>query len=599
MVSNMMLVRGMVLASFLVIVSSGCTKKESKQIKPQETEARAYEEVWRNNFVTEFCNTAAKDVQCMPDGGLVMTVPVELSSPGWIYVSLKAKSTKGTLIWATLNDEAQEKSVVAISTESAISEGMRQMAAGSHQVKIWLNGEATIENVTVRRIPEIVFYMAEYMEKETPLQYFSHSKEFLETHVFPHCNAIVSNRSRNNAYASDIAKWRASGRQWMLNSGLKGIRGKSSAEMSTALKSNLVSNIYDAILLDEAQHEDAAFFARYAEALDLVRSEPAIEGKWIIFFSGWTDGVKDYKPLIEGIMRNGAAIAPECYVDEQPTEAALEKFMGKWVSGKMREWKKLFPSIEQCMLLTLATANDSLRYSNDRYVNVDYKVHLDRQLHLLANDPAFANLSGLCNWTAHYCDEEALRWYGKLLRHYCIEGHTEKLSSDPYETKHLLNGDFEGRESDWTFSPAAEGSIVVLGTGEIPPRASNYSPVPQGKYVLCMKRTPQVANLISQEIRELVPGQTYSVKFFSQNLTDSKTRIPVPLTIRIEGVEILPEKSRDRVWEKESSSSNCVTSHYRVFRAAGKTAKLTIVDIPAAEKQDIWLDLVQVQPYML
>ena len=40
-------------------------------------------------------------------------------------------------------------------------------------------------------------------------------------------------------------------------------------------------------------------------------------------------------------------------------------------------------------------------------------------------------------------DEEILRWGVKLLRHYCIEGKTERLTNDPYRLSHITNADFE------------------------------------------------------------------------------------------------------------------------------------------------------------
>lgn len=53
------------------------------------------------------------------------------------------------------------------------------------------------------------------------------------------------------------------------------------------------------------------------------------------------------------------------------------------------------------------------------------------------------------------CEEEYLRWCAKLLRHYCIEGSTERLTNDPYVLNHIQNADFEQGLDDWTVEPAA------------------------------------------------------------------------------------------------------------------------------------------------
>ena len=53
---------------------------------------------------------------------------------------------------------------------------------------------------------------------------------------------------------------------------------------------------------------------------------------------------------------------------------------------------------------------------------VDYKVYLDMQMHLLANDPVLFGLYGIQWYHNGYVDEEILRWSAKLFRHYGIEG---------------------------------------------------------------------------------------------------------------------------------------------------------------------------------
>ena len=105
----------------------------------------------------------------------------------------------------------------------------------------------------------------------------------------------------------------------------------------------------------------------------------------------------------------------------------------------------MYSSIPNCMTNTCPTAN--------------FRIHLDMQMEILANEPVYAGLYGVQLYRSPYADPDMLRCSAPLLRHYCIEGRKDRCFHDPYELKHLLNPDFEEGTAHWELQPAAPGSI--------------------------------------------------------------------------------------------------------------------------------------------
>ena len=93
--------------------------------------------------------------------------------------------------------------------------------------------------------------------------------------------------------------------------------------------------------------------------------------------------------------------------------------------------------------------------------HVNFKVYMDMQMNLLANDPVFFGLYGIQWYHNGYVDEEDLRWAARLFRHYGIEGHRHRLTADPYILSHIINPDFEQENLAWTLHPAEKHSIRV------------------------------------------------------------------------------------------------------------------------------------------
>ena len=96
------------------------------------------------------------------------------------------------------------------------------------------------------------------------------------------------------------------------------------------------------------------------------------------------------------------------------------------------------------------------------------------------------------------------------------------------------------------------------------------------------------------------------------DLSDSETEKLVPLSISVDGVEILTEETVDRPWTSiywDSDTDEEVTVNWnyrlRVFRAEGETAELILSDWPEEDDPGdevghrvLW-DFIQVQRFFM
>jgi hypothetical protein len=252
--------------------------------------------------------------------------------------------------------------------------------------------------------------------------------------------------------------------------------------------------------------------------------------------------------------------------------------------------------------------------------NVDYHVWMDQQMNAVANHPVMAGMGGLEWWTSALADEETVRFVGKLYRHYAIEGKTNLLTTDPLFLTHIQNADFEQGLDGWTLHPAEEGSIAAKRFpryGRIEGRFMGLGrpadPEHIGDTFLWMKRSERGPNTFSQTIKDLKPGRLYSMKMFScdyNDLVHSQARKLEEVNkfmgnVVLEGVDIDTKRSFTEMYASgpEPKIPVWITYFWKVFRAQGPTAQLTVSDWPseqapgAAFGQEQTFNFLEIQPY--
>jgi hypothetical protein len=204
----------------------------------------------------------------------------------------------------------------------------------------------------------------------------------------------------------------------------------------------------------------------------------------------------------------------------------------------------------------------------------------------------------------------------KLFRHYGIEGKTGMLTGDPYVLSHVDNPDFDEWREGWTFSPAEPGLMEVKyrdGYGSLQGRwYGGHLPPDNGNHFLWTKRSGNRPNRISQEIKNLQPGRLYSLKMITGNYQDLSVDEAHAVSIRIDDVEPIPDKSYQAVVKQRYRTGlgySCDKNpawfnfHLKVFRAKASAATLTISDWTGEKDpggpvgQEISYNYLELQPY--
>ena len=124
-----------------------------------------------------------------------------------------------------------------------------------------------------------------------------------------------------------------------------------------------------------------------------------------------------------------------------------------------------------------------------------------------------------------------------------------------------------------------------------------------------MKRTEKGPNRVRQTVRGLEPGRLYSLKLISMDLLQTDWERKLPISIALEGTEMIDALCFQAVYRGSSSCRDSSTGrsysgpylnyHRLVFRAAGRTGELTICDSGPGEteNQELACNFVELQPY--
>ena len=304
----------------------------------------------------------------------------------------------------------------------------------------------------------------------------------------------------------------------------------------------------------------------------------------------WDADTADSKPLLDILIENDGIIAWEFYAN---TSYRHEHPMARH-EVRTRGFLKARPDFMRHAMLCPGTYE---------YISMDpscdFKVWIDESLYMFANDPRFNGLRGIGMWAVYYTDPELLRWYSSLLRHYCIEGRTDKFSDllgfklDP---DILKDSDFAQELKPWTVNAAEEGSVFVKKSTELPFKKSYQ---PYCDQVLCMKHVPGKVNSVSQRLSNLVPGNRYVLKTeITEPGVTEKTKYAFGIELENCTIEqCLVRDFRDFLPKNNPQFFNTYTV---LFRYNGGDCVLTVSD-KASEGQvqakDLVIDGISVTPY--
>lgn len=468
-------------------------------------------------------------------------------------------------------------------------ESMRLLKRGAHAV----DGSAG-RRLVVRAIPEIVHAGLGYRPSPFLQSFPRYDVAHLERiGVFRNANVILE---RNPDPDFDIDAWRASGRQ---------VRVRASSEEAPAEEIYAywaghrgMSDPYDGIQMSEydgwANSHHLKDYPLLIEAARRIAADPRFAGKRLVPYTVAMYNSPQSKDFLRTLFASGHLQACERYLPAPPT---LEKVREElhWMGWIIDKYRTDLPGSEGHSILALGYMSAPPE-TLDNCPDTDYLVYMDMQMHAVATEPPYRGLYGVMWYHAAYADEEVLRWSVRLLRHYCIEGHADRLSKDPYVLPHLANGDFADGTTGWTLEPAAPDSMSV---GEHPGLSylqTRYPRVDQGRTFLRTRRSAERPNVFRQTIRALAPGRTYALRMMVCDHADlvaqrDRRQEHCPL-VRIDGVQMLPAASFREAfasgraghgYERFDRANNLWVTYQRVvFRATAAQAELRVSDWSSA-----------------
>lgn len=563
-------------------------------------------------------NSMVSELRNVTDLGQGRTV-VDFTNPreGWVFFGATSATGAAGRVTITLPDvERADGQLVQDGQSPGTVEAMRRLPAGRGEITVECTGGARVESLIIRAIPEIGYCRVDSGPQIKP--YGPCDWEFLKEHVLPHINLAVSRGVPEEQAQRD--EWKRQGKRWITETPLPGLGNPEGVtadgvEKAWIERGRLDDPLIDGIIVDEFGAGDEPIWAQWHEALKRIRDNPKYAGKVYYPYCGPLHGAQASRAFAQTVIDAGWAVALERYLHEEATEADARQAINTVVVDRVKAWDGAQPGIVRNMLIVWGFFISAPPESTNIYPNVDLKAFTDMQMNVLANDPTFFGLYGVTSYLSGYSDEETIRWYGKLCRHYCIEGRTDRLT-DYYQLDHIDNADFEEGLAGWTVSPAEEGSIAAGVADGLSWLEGRYPHTTVGNTYMSMRRCSGAPNSVAQTIRGLKPGQFYSVKMLSADKQEydagKSVKGPHALRLLVDGVETVEGMTFQFPFGScyshtcgQFSRDNPYYMNYygTVFRARSETAHLTISDWASAEEpggpigQELMINFLEVQPY--
>ena len=542
----------------------------------------------------------------------------------WVFIRTTAQLGENEKAWVAINTGP---TVIVHDTAGRTTlEAMRYLEAGEHTLRTGTTGSAKLHSLVVRAVPALqyAYYGADPIVKE--LDRFD--REFLSKYVLPNTNVIVgladtTDLPLSEEWTEQIRQWKAMGRKWITLTRIPPVKEADDAAVDTIYefwktRPGYSLELMDGIMVDEFEGGDLPIFDVYCKVLDRLFANPAIKGKTFWAYSSRLLDTERSRRFAGKVLDGGGYVSIERYINEKPTEADERIAIRTSIPDYMAEWHDRFPDSAQriCMVLS----NSCLPPCNQNMdPSVDYRVHTDMQFQSMATHPAVFGLGAIQEYHSGYCDPEVLRLIGRLYRHYAIEGNTEPLLTDPYRLTHLVNPDFADGLAGWSIDPAEPDSIRSSNCIGYARLQGRWPPDRGGDDVLMTTRSADKPNTFSQQVKGLVPGRLYSMKMLSGDhhdlMSENSNKHLHAVSITLDNADVPPGATNSvqaafphppgMVRGKFSRGNRYwMNYHWRVFRAKGKAATLTVSDWKSESDpggpigQELMFNFIEVQPYI-
>jgi len=585
----------------------------------------------RNNLVSELL--LVSDVS-KPGNSFTFARPHE----GWVLISAAWKGN-GT-VNIVLDDASKGDAVVVNGADGGkLAEAVRYVPKGEHRLRVECGGEIRIDRLAVTAIPELIHCGLRF--DPAIKSYGPYDMRFLEKDVLPNVTTLIVPHNISLPRAV-IDGWHRQGKRFVAEVGIDararsaddhfqywaGFRDRAPFLDGLIINEFIVNNPSarpgTAVSPERERRmtEERRRYGLYEEAIKKLRADARYKDTMLYAYVGGSGKKLNQEIIGPGFIRTiidcGYRVALERYIFEVSSEKASKDALQTFVDGIV-DWEAKEPGVKEHMVIAFGLFSMPPGGIN-KLPNVDYHVWMDQQMNVVANHPAMSGVGGLEWWTSILADEETVRFVGKLYRHYAIDGKTEMLTGDPLFLTHIQNADFEKGVEGWTLRPAAEGTIAARSFpryGRIEGRYMGLGrpadPEHKGDSFLWMKRSEKGPNTFSQAVKNLEAGRLYSMKMFSCDYSDlvnpkAKTMEQASKfigTVAVEGVDVDTKRSFTEMYAStpEPPIPVWITYHWKVFRALGTTAQVTVSDWPAGKQpagpfgQEQTFNFLEIQPY--
>lgn len=536
-----------------------------------------------NNFVTELL------ARPLADGAYSFAVPHKC----YVFFDLGGKDVSATI---TLDGEL--KPLISPSAR-CWSEAVRMLDAGSHTLRardVSLLG-ATLRVHAVRPVPH---HGNALNLSKTDVPKYLYGRDFYDTFLplfYTECGAP-------RKASRDILAWLA----------VTGVALCSEFDFTAASRASpevTLSRIRENGAFDEGHDvwldELGVVHPRddhinLGEALWRIQGQSAVNVWWADAIRGWFDSPVVYTAETAGTVNTGdgrgslyAEVYPAMKSTEESTYAQETNYI-RFANAAAA----LVPAASNRTVFCFGGYISPEGWNTYPAPEGDYKVFFDHFMHRLATDPDFANAGGIGSTAFQHLDEEQVRFYAKVIRHYALEGRTDSLAERygwKYLPGHLKNCDFAEGLKNWVVESAEPGSVVAA---EIKGYGFNVQyrrevPVGYGDKLVKLTRSAKGPNRLKQTLTGLKPGAYYILTYHSTDEQDvEKPGTPCRdfvLRATLENAEILKGLSFDRLWPEDLNDKGkranrprdlkthaLTCTHRYVFRAKGETVELTVSD---------------------
>lgn len=563
------------------------------------------------------------------------------ATPGWVFIAAdcKDKHGKGTIKIVLDKSASGETVILHEPGKDNVEEAMRHLAAGEHQMEVTCDGGARIERLVVKAIPELIHCGLGF--NAAIKSYPRYDMEFLKKDILPNVTTLIV---PNNIELppETIDAWHQQGKRFVAEVGING-QAKTADEHYQFWKAFLDKTPFlDGFIINEfivnnpsirpgetpsperrqRMEKEQQRHLVFEEAFKKLKADDAMRTKMVYAYVGGSGKKLNQEMIGPTFVRTlidcNYRIALERYLHEMSSEQKSKDALQVFIDG-IEDWEAKAPGAKKHMVIAFGLFSMPPGGIN-KQPNVDYHVWMDQQMNVVANHPTFAGLAGLEWWTSILADEETVRFVGKLYRHYAIEGKTAILTKDPLFLTHIENADFEKGIESWTLQPAEPESILPKSHpryGRIEGRFMGLGrpadPEHIGDTFLWMKRSEKGPNTFSQTIKNLQCGRLYSMKMFScdyQDLVNPRKKTEEEArkfmgTVTLDGVDLDTKRSFVEMYPSspEPPIPAWITYFWKVFRAQGTSARLTVSDWPADKAapgpfgQEQTFNFVEIEPY--